>query len=196
MTKLCFTGITPSVNDTVVDDPLLTVPLNIRNRDEVLQTNQIVSLCYEVHGANDIYLNYVSDDCVSVNAHYFELRSQPLIHFIDSIAVRAVDNKGHCRNITVDLEGCAATVGNLPIDRVFSLDGISVRRYTNRVRISVPNCASQSLVMWVFCRNATMRDPIEVERFLTLEILRFVIARGFNLNEQSHGILGESPVVS
>jgi len=38
--------------------------------------------------------------------------------------------------------------------------------------------------MWVFCQNGTFgtfRPPM----------IRFVIARGFNLNESSHGIMGE-----
>ena len=39
------------VNDTVVADPLMTVPLRIENTTILgLSADQIVSLCYELHG--------------------------------------------------------------------------------------------------------------------------------------------------
>jgi len=66
--------------------------------------------------------------------------------------------------------------------------GISVRKYTNRIRIAVPNCEDHDLIMWVFCLN----DTFSYNDTLTFHspMIRFVIARGFNLQETSHGILG------
>jgi len=104
-----------------------------------------------------------------------------------TIGVRAVDNDNQCRNIQVDLDGCRASVDGVEITMPYRMAGISVRRYTNRVRIAVPNCEDHDLVMWVFCLDGTFTS-----RAVTFQapMIRFVIARGLNLQETSHGIIG------
>ena len=57
----------------------------------------------------------------------------------------------------------------------------------------VPNCQDIDLVMWVFCLNNTFWSRTSTEEnevTFDAEMLRFVIARGLNLNEHAHGILG------
>ena len=72
-------------------------------------------------------------------------------------------------------------------------DGISIRVYPRRVRIAVPNCADSKLVMWVFCQNQTMDDPFNQGQVLgPIQMIKYVVARGFNLQEFSHGLLGVS----
>ena len=184
------------VNDTVIGDPLMTVPLNLQNTSVIpkLGENSILNLCYEVHGEPDATFNLVSDECVSVNAHYTQVRPTETQNVIDAIYVRSVDNAGACRNIAVNLVGCAASVDGVDVTR-FMQDGVSVRRYTNRVRIAVPNCQDLDLVMWVFCESRTFwssqLDSEGREITFDAEMIRFIIARGFNLQETSHGILGE-----
>ena len=77
------------------------------------------------------------------------------VNGMDSIGVRAVDNIGHCVNIGVDMNECAATVNGapLPIMGRYSSQGVIARSYKNRVRISFPNCAEITLVMWVICEQ-------------------------------------------
>ena len=64
--------------------------------------------------------------------------------------------------------------------------------------MSVPNCAHLSLVMWMFCRNSTLmaydsdNNPVVTET----KMMRFVISRGYNLQEKSHGILGDYKYLS
>jgi len=58
----------PHVNDTVVGDPLLTVP--IPNMRELGIGIDSALLCFEIHGERDSYFNLVTDKCVSVNARY------------------------------------------------------------------------------------------------------------------------------
>ena len=182
------------VNDTVVADPLMTVPLRIENTTVLgLNENEIVSLCYELHGDNDEYFNLVSDGCVSVNAHYTGIAPDLDINIIDAITVRAVDTNGSCLNLTVDLQGCTLSINGVIMNH-YSFGGITVRKYNNRIRISVPNCADEDLVMWVICQNGTLENP-DTSEYFTVEMIRFVIARGFNLNEKSHGILGESSIL-
>ena len=180
------------VNDTLTGDPLMTVPIwtdpNVEPGDE------IESLCYEVHGENDAYFNLISDECTSVNAYYQEAvtPSENIdLNVVTSIGVRAIGGGGNrCWNICVDLDTCSATLNdNLLIGNMF--DDITVRPYpsSSRVRISVPNCADNMLVMWVFCRAGDVEDPVTWEHF-PIKFIRFVVMRGFNLSPKSHGLIG------
>ena len=175
-------------NDTVVlGDPRMTVPIRVRNLTS-LGIEQRLSLCYQVHGIAGQYFNLISDDCVSVNGHH--VSAGVLFNVIGSITVRAVDMTGQCRNISVSAKGCSASVDDININTIYRARGISVRRYPNRVRIAVPNCANVDLVMWVICQNETFFGSNDAESF-TVQAIKFVITRGFNLQERSHGIIGE-----
>jgi len=165
----------------------MTIPIRVENLTS-LGIQQRLSLCYEVHGIAGRHFNLISDECISVNGHYAS--AGPLFNVIGSIAVRAVDQTGQCRNISVNAEGCSASVDDTNIDAMYRVAGISVRRYPNRVRIAVPNCANIDLVMWVICQNGTFFGLNESESF-TVQMIKFVITRGFNLQERSHGIIGE-----
>ena len=178
------------VNDTLTGDPLMTVPIltdpNIQSIDDV------PSLCYEVHGEAGAYFNLISDGCTSVNAFYEEaVTPSPNIdlNVVTQIGVRAVGESGDCWDIQVGLDGCTATVnGDGPPSGSF--DGIRVKQYASRVRISVPNCADNKLVMWVFCRKGQVEDPVTWV-YYNVSFIRFVVMRGLNLDESSHGIIGE-----
>jgi len=136
----------------------------------------------------DRHYNLISDKCISVNGHH--VSAGLCYNVIGSIAVRAVDETGQCRNISVSAEGCSASIDDTNIDAMYRVAGISVRKYPNRVRIAVPNCANINLVMWVICQNGTFFGLNESESF-TVQMIKFVITRGFNLQERSHGIIGE-----
>ena len=174
----------------------MTVPVNLINNSAIpkLGENAILNLCYELHGDPDVTFNLVSDGCVSVNAHYTQIRPTEFQNIIDAVYVRAVDNAGTCRNISVSLSGCSASVDGVSIDSVYSQMGVSVRPYSNRVRIAVPNCAELDLVMWVMCQSrifwSSQFGPDGQEITFNADMIRFVIARGLNLQETSHGLLG------
>ena len=153
----------------------------------VLNENEHVSLCYEVHGEANENFNLVSDVCVSVNAHYGRVRSDVDINVINRIGVRAIDGASQCHNITADLNGCRAFVDGVEITTSYRMGGIYVRKYPTRVRIAVPNCEDHDLVMWVFCQNGTFENG---NATFEASMIRYVIARGLNLAETSHGILG------
>ena len=194
------------VNDTLTGDPLMTVP--ILTDLEVEPGDEVDSLCYEVHGEADAYFNLISDQCTSVNAFYQDAGiSNPNIELnvVTKVGVRAlVDNDGvyECINVQVDLNLCRAFIVDeesgeaLDISQsgVYNHAGVHVRTYSTsqRVRISVPNCSpSSSLVMWVYCKNGSMCDPDPQSNVIyTFSYLRFVVMRGFNLNENSHGLIG------
>ena len=186
------------MNDTIVGDPLFTIPLNIPEIQDLGIDSG--TLCFEVHGEDDKNFNLLSDTCTSVNAHYTEVTDY--LNVVDSIAVRAVDLAGECKNITVDLTGCSASIDGTQLNESdhYRSEGISVRRYSGRVRISVPNGNNSfTLVMWAICQTNTLTDPFTEEEFQA-DMIKFVIARGLNLNESSHGLLGKSreilPVIS
>ena len=183
----------PSVNDTVVGDPLLTVPLDIDSlpEDIDLTSNIPPSLCMEIHGEQDKDFNLLSDSCVSVNAHYVQIKSG--FNVMDEIGVRAIDQNGLCHNIAVHIDSCSATVDGEQVIGNYRSAGIFVRNnYARHVRVSVPNCNGTShLVMYIICqKDMLVEDPYGGPKF-TASMIKFVIARGINLSPGSHGLLGK-----
>ena len=163
-------------NDTIIGDPLYTVPLF---------DDQERHLCYEIHGQAGQYFNLISDECLSVNSLYAE-RNVTIdllperLNVLDEIGIRAVDRSGSCVNIRVRLDGCSASVNDQPTIR-YNRFGITVRRSDGQVRVSVPNCEDTNVVMRVFC------DSVD-----GVSMIRFVVTRGLNLRETAHGFIGNS----
>jgi hypothetical protein len=186
----------PSVNDTIVGDPLLTVPLSLDSIPQGLNLGSTPNakppaLCYEFHGERDQYFNLISDDCVSVNAHYVAINDY--FNVMDEVGIRTVDRRGVCHNIAVNVDTCSAIVDGQRLTGNYRSAGIFIRnQYSNNVRVSVPNCnGSSHLVMYIICqRDLSVEDPWGGPNFKA-SMLKFVIARGINLNENSHGLLGE-----
>ena len=155
------------MNDTVIDDPLYTVTLP--NRDE--------SMCYEVHGEPDIYLNLISDTCTSVNALYSAMPGSIGVNRMSEIGIYAVTSPfqgSGCVEIKINVT-CHATFDGIPVSLEDTDGDIRLRRFHNRWRVAVPNCNRPSAVMWVSCDG---------------DMLRFRIARGSGLTPTSHGLLG------
>ena len=155
---------------------------------DALNLNKL-SLCYEIHGKSEQWFNLVTDDCASVNTRYTML--SPTLNIMDAVAVRAVDEVNQCVNIRVDMAECTAIVGSnsLNVMSKYESNGIMVKRYRNRVRISVPNCQDLTLVMWVICENRTLDSSGSM---LTSQMIKFVVMRGLNFgHRQAHGLLGQ-----
>lgn len=179
-----FTG-----NDTIVGDPLFTVPLyDNQGSTPVLEKasgSKPPALCFEIHGASNKAFNLISDRCTSVNALYAPMNVPENGNIIKSVGIRAVDSMDQCVDITVGLEnGCIPTVSPNQSSAVemtrYTLHGVSVSKHqNNRVRVSVPNCENLQLVMWVVCEQVNSQ-----------EMIKFVITRGVNLRPTSHGLLG------
>ena len=157
-----------TVNDSVIGDPLFTVTLP--EGDEFM--------CYEVHGEAGEFFNLVSDHDMSVNALFTALPSDTSLNRMSEIGIYAVDTAGDCVKIKIDIDGCTSYLGDDILNSTYQLNGIYIRPYPNRWRVSVPNGGSTQVVMYIFCDS----DP---------EMLRFHIARGNNLAPTSHGLLGK-----
>lgn len=161
-------------NDTVIGDPLFTVPL--------LGGGE---LCYDINGKPGIFLNLVSDKCTSVNAEYEPMDTAENGNIIRAIGIKAVDFQGNCKIIEVRLvpldeeNPVIAFVDDIRISGEFKQNGIRLRTYSDRVRIAVPNCEYIDLIMWV------TREEVNRERTLRLQV-----SRGYNLAPTSHGIIG------
>ena len=181
-----------TAKDTVIQDPVMIVPVHAPDFDSDIY------LCYEIHGDADKYFNLVSDDCTTVNAHYSQAPAAATINIIDSINIVAVDNQGNCQKISVDVDGCLAAVDGLTLQPMsekrsigtYDKNGISVRSYSTRARITVPNCADNKLVMWVICENMAVYDGHNDVYTDPMNMIKFEITRGLNLHEYSHGLLG------
>lgn len=138
-----------------------------------------LSLCYEIHGRANSFFNLVSDQCVSITAEYLQAVNNSRLNVIGKIGVLAVDNNGDCQRITVNGNGCVASVGATAVTQgtPYNNSGIRVRMNRRHYRIAVPNCELQDLVVWAICEDQNS--------------LKFVITRGFNLQPTSHGLVGE-----
>ena len=172
-------------NDTIVGDPLFTVPLDLPTTSiSGLITGVNPHLCFEVHGARETIFNLISDRCTSVNALFTAMTPPNTGNIINTIAIKAVDYRGNCIGIEVNLRAqCMPVVqdsdGEIVTLSRYSRHGISVRRHRKGVRVAIPNCENTPLVLWILCqeiRNETM--------------IKFVISRGVNLRPTSHGLLG------
>ena len=180
------------VNDTVIGDPLFAVPLNVRDLESLDLDTDRISLCYEIHGEANQWFNFVTDECTSVNAHYIGIVGGEL-NVISQISIRAVDADSNCREILVNLENCSVELDGIAINGSrYSENEITIRRFTmvRRVRVTVPNCQEQSLVMWITCQTRTTKSPVSNE-LITFDSIRFDVMRGLNFGHRdSHGIIG------
>ena len=177
----CYVHLYILGNDTIVGDPVYTVPL--QTSPEIVAENPDLanlSLCYEIHGIANRFFNLVSDQCVSITAEYHQSVNNSRLNVIGRIGVLAVDDNGDCQHITVDGDGCIASVGTTAVTRTapYNNSGIRVRMNRRYYRIAVPNCELQDLVVWAVCEDQNS--------------LKFVITRGFNLQPTSHGLVGKS----
>ena len=102
-------------------------------------------------------------------------------NIIGAVGVRAADSAGNCHNIEVRFSQSGSGLDAFVDGEEVS--SVQVRRYSNRVRISVPNCELVDLVMWVMM--VEMRGQ---------NLIKFVIMRGVNLAPTSHGLVGEIPL--
>jgi hypothetical protein len=180
------------VNDTIVGDPLFTVPILVPEQQLAALNLTKVSLCYEIHGSSDQWFNLVTDECATVNAQYVALTES--LNIIDEVGVRAVDNADQCVNIRVNVNQCTADVNGVPLGLMerYSMNGINVKRYNNRVRISVPNCNELTLVMWVICEMHVIDNPDDPGNELPANMIKFVVMRGLNFGHRAaHGLLGK-----
>ena len=159
------------VNDTVVADPLYTVTL----------PQLTESMCYEVRGQPNLYLNLISDTCLSVNAFYTAMPGGLTgVNRMSEIGIYAVSqDNGNCVQIKISVD-CSATVNGVNASLVGGVDGIRIRSSKRRWRVSVPNCNPPSAVMWITCAE---------------DMLRFQVARGAGLSPTSHGLLGKKYII-
>jgi hypothetical protein len=180
------------VNDSISGDPVLTVPILVPEEQLRGIRADRLSLCYEVHGEKNRWFNLVSDECTTVNALYVALTER--LNIIDEIAIKTVDNQNQCIDISVSIENsCRAVVNGVNVNR-YSMGGVSVRTYTNRVRISVPNCHDVTLVMWVLCEEQNFFVEGDSGAFTTVarKNIKYLVKRGLNYgNVLSHGLIGK-----
>ena len=146
-------------------------------------------MCYEVHGQNDAFFNLISDNCVSVNAHYVAAE-EPRDNVIKEIGVVATDKANRCHyvNVSVTENGiCEAEVDGVQLVNDSSdMTGIVVKHRSKVVRIDAPNCGQRSdyLVMWVQCQKIMLGSTPQT-------MIMFTINRGLCQRPSAHGLIGK-----
>ena len=184
-----FTVTGDLVNDTIIGDPLFTVPILVDESQLAAIGVDSLQLCYEIHGEASQWFNLVTDKCASVNALYSS--RTPNLNVITKVGVKAVDRNDGCVRILVDIDQCSASVNNISLE-MYSMNEVSMKKYSNRVRISVPNCNDLTLVMWVICQQHIMQDPDDPGTDIDVRLLKFVVMRGLNFqHREAHGLLGK-----
>ena len=188
----CFSDPTKlrEVNDTVFANPLFTVPiLNFTDTTDYRNSTKGIPMCYQVSGQADKYLNYISDDCVSVNA-YYRLALDPSRQVIQKIGVVATDRGNDCHYVQVEVNAsgiCIATIDGQTLDNNDTrILGLSVSHRNKIVRIDVPNCAppNERLVFWINCQKALVSN-------MEQSFIRFIMNRGLQQRPTAHGLVGE-----
>ena len=146
-------------------------------------------MCYEVRGQSDTFFNLISDNCVSVNAHYVAAEEGGN-NVIKAIGVVATDkaNKCHYVNVSVTENGtCEAEVDGEELgNNLADMDGIVVKHRSEVVTIDAPNCGQRlhHLVMWVRCEKLMLRNVPQT-------MITFMINRGLCQRSTAHGLIGK-----
>ena len=182
------------VNDTVIADPVYTVPLYVRGG--VHSFTPGTPLCYEIHGQANRVFNLISDECTSVNAYYQSAHSPDAGNVITSIGIVATNGVVRttvCVNVTSEGECSTVVNSGQPLSRGVFTRGVAVITVDpGCVMITVPNCGEdvENLMFWVRCRVRTLSFD-HGRQSVDQEMIKFVVGRGLGLNEGSHGLIGE-----
>lgn len=171
------------MNDTVVGDPLFTVPLFVPDLETFPEFGgNRISLCYEFAGSGGEFYNLVSDKCTSVNARYTVVQTNRTIHVMSEIGIKSEGNSFTCHEVHIILEGCQTLVDRQTLNGTYRREGVVVFARHRRVRVDVPNCVQgRHLVMWVSCASQQ-----------GVEMLHFRVNRQADLDPSSHGLMGKS----
>ena len=171
-------------------NPVYTVPiLNFTEGSRYNCGTSGYPLCYEVQGEPNRFLNLISDNCVSVNAHYVAAED-PTQNVIKAIGVVGTDRANRCHyvNVSVTEDGtCEAMVdGEKLFNNSIVMYGFAVKHRNKLVRIDAPNCGlgSEHLVMWVHCQRVLVRNMPQT-------LIKFIINRGLCQRPSAHGLIGK-----
>ena len=169
---------TDYTNEPLRYGTLFSVPLpsNYTDHTEL----ESIQLCFEIHGQARKHYNLISDACTSVSARYKQGENDAGLNVISNIGVKAQGSNGSCHNIEVHLDRCSAQLDGTSLNTSVTVNGISIMIRRQRVRVSVPNCASSTrLTMWMMCTTQNNEDMLEL-----------VVARGDGLLPTAHGLIG------
>ena len=192
-----FSPLAVLANDTILGSPLYSVPFALPPEFFTILPRRAQGstphLCFQINGDPDTHFNLISDTCTSVNARYSAVQTtQPLpfpLNALTRIGVSTMNAVGQCVFIDVGLDnGCVPIVqiaDSAPTEVTqYSSEGVSVTQRQTHVRVSVPNCGQQKLVMYITCRDGVVGG-------ISTPLVQFDVTRGVNLSPTSHGLLGK-----
>ena len=163
-------------------DPMFSVPL-------ISQEENVPWLCYQVYGEDNKHFNLVTDKCISINAHYSEVKTSvrhtniPL-HLIDKLGFTFRDNVSQeCVNVVIELDNqnCLIGINGASMVSGYSKGSVHVSPVSSKqVSVRATNCDNQPIVMTVECK----RMPPQTA-FLELKI-----DNGLGITPSAHGLIG------
>ena len=120
-------------------------------------------------------MNYVSDTCASVVAHFAQAQSIEPLGILKAVYIRTVDESSCCSNVRVSLDSCSLFLNGVAESSLaYYKSGLSIDVYSDNVRIAVSNCDGRQAVIWVDCQTKSMR-----------------VDSGSQLRETAHGLMGQ-----
>lgn len=172
-------------DSNVIADPMFTVPL---------AGSMTPSLCYEIYGLADKYFNFLSERCISVNAHYTSVptggsTSRRPLHLIDKFGIRvATTDSPICFDVLIELvDGhCLVSYNGVVVrNGEFRSGGLHLTVSKSIVTLSVPNCGKGKIVLKF--QSKTTKKPF----------LEFQIEDGAEgITPSAHGLIGMSIICS
>lgn len=169
-------------DDKLTESTVLTAPLLL---DEEIQ-NELgrnnISLCYQVHGRPRKFFSLISDACVSVNVRYRRQTGSPSAMYVSDVGIIGIDDNDTCVRVELNANGCTAKVNDEILLTSYELNGLSVTKLTDGVRMSLPNCEFRDIIITALCRPLTTTAQTSLELSLS---------RMLNFRATSHGLLGQ-----
>lgn len=185
-------------DSNVLADPMFTVPLFTPS------LSPSPSLCYEIYGEDDKHFNLLSDQCISVNAHYKRFANEgdtPLthsrpFHVIDEIGVRISGGDRGCFDVLIQLHErqCIVAINGKAMQGGYYRQGsLHIVASPNHVSLSVPNCGYGHIVLKV---QSKLMSSLRSKRTKSGVILReafleFGIESGAGITPSVHGLIGK-----
>ena len=170
-------------DDKLTESTVLTAPLLL---DEEIQ-NELgrnnISLCYQVHGRPRKFFSLISDACVSVNVRYWRQTGSPSAMYVSDVGIIGIDDNDTCVRVELNANGCTAKVNDEILLTTYELNGLTVTKLTDGVRMLLPNCEFRDIIITAMCR------PLFTTGQTSLELS---LSRMLNFRATSHGLLGKN----
>jgi hypothetical protein len=185
-----------AIMDSILSNPLFSVSLDMKGAETDSH------LCYEVHGESGMYLNFVSDACFSINAHYDVIDGAPFYNRIDQVFVAASDAAGGCSNILIDAAQSCTTASlssgkeQRDLSERYRRNGLQIEFLDGSVEVLLPcqRYPGGGIKVVVVCNQDYLYRTSSSEEILPVKNLNVLFYRAklpSSTYPMPHGLVGQ-----